>query len=114
MVSAELLAGSIHDVLGKPLAPLCGFLGTQLGIDVDLLLPLRRRGEDTREPGYFRVELGIEHRRAALLQLCYFGLDLRILERVDEFVGEFGLLRTLHDGHGLDTEKGAYFRIRTR
>src|SRR5216684_9356284 len=93
-----LAAGSIHDVFSKPLPPLCGFLSAQLGVNVDLLFPLRRRREDAGKLGYFRINLGIEHRGATLLQLGNFCLNIRIVERIDEFVSEFGLLRAfLHD-----------------
>src|ERR1700743_2761684 len=74
-------ARSVHDVFGKPFAPFGGLLRAQLGVDVDLLLPLFRGGGDGGQFRDLGIELGVEHRGAALFQLGDLGLDFRIVER---------------------------------
>src|ERR1700693_2777149 len=72
-------AGSVHDVLSKPFAPLGRLLGAQLGVDIDLLLPSRGGGEDARKLGNFRIELGVENHGAAFIEPGDVGLNLRVV-----------------------------------
>src|SRR5579864_1745925 len=79
-----MMAWSVHDVFGKPFAPFGGLLGPQFGVDVDLLLPLFGVGEDAGKFCDLGIELGVENGWTALFQLRDLGLNLRVIERVDE------------------------------
>src|SRR5215472_2994811 len=74
--------GSIHDVFSEPLAPFRCLARAQLGIDVDLLLPLPSGREDTGELGNLRIELSVEDSWTTLLLPGNFGLNFGVVKRV--------------------------------